>query len=69
MISMSRFPWGEQFRRRAPDRLEKGLRNLPPGRRLRLALTLEAVEEHAAGDDELLREHAAWALQRMLARP
>ena len=28
-----------------------------------------AVEEVAAGDDELLREHAAWALARLAARP
>jgi epoxyqueuosine reductase len=28
-----------------------------------------AVEELASGDDELLREHAAWALQRLAARP
>ncbi len=27
-----------------------------------------AVEELAASDDELLREHAAWALARMLSR-
>ena len=28
----------------------------------------EAVERHARGDDELLREHAAWALERIEAR-
>jgi epoxyqueuosine reductase len=28
-----------------------------------------AVEELASSDDELLREHAAWALQRLAARP
>jgi epoxyqueuosine reductase len=28
-----------------------------------------AVEEVASGDDELLREHAAWALERLRSRP
>ena len=28
-----------------------------------------AVEELASGDDELLAEHAAWALRRIAARP
>ncbi len=32
------------------------------------ARTLAAVERRAAGDDELLAEHAAWALARLAAR-